>query len=329
MEADDRDTGLECLTLMLRFHQVAVDPAHIKHQFAGARIGTAEMIRCAKQLKLKARATRETWKGLAKMPLPAVVVRADGTFVILGQVTTDAALIQDPILGRPQNVPRAEFEANWTGAIVLLARRASLSDLARRFDITWFLQAMHKYRRLLAEALLASFFLHLFGLVTPLFFQVVTDKVLAHRGYTTLDVLVFGLIVVSIFETVLGALRTYVFSHTTNRIDVELGARLFRHLIALPIAYFEARRGRRLRGAGARAREHPQLPDQLGPDARNRSRLHLRVAGRDVLLFAVPQLDRGRLVSVLYRDLRGRDADLPRAAGQEVRPRRGEPGLPG
>src|SRR4029079_3624932 len=68
------------------------------------------------------------------------------------------------------------------------------------------------------------------------------DKVLTHRGYTTLDVLVFGLITVSIFETILSGLRTYVFSPTTNRIDVELGARLFRHLVALPIAYFEARR---------------------------------------------------------------------------------------
>lgn len=101
---------------------------------------------------------------------------------------------------------------------------------------------MHKYRRLLGEVLLASFFLQLFGLVTPLFFQVITDKVLTHRGYTTLDVLIIGFIAVSIFETVLAALRTHVFAHTTNRIDVELGARLFRHLAALPIAYFEARR---------------------------------------------------------------------------------------
>jgi subfamily B ATP-binding cassette protein HlyB/CyaB len=101
---------------------------------------------------------------------------------------------------------------------------------------------MHKYRRLLAEVLVASFFLQLFALVTPLFFQVVIDKVLVHRGLTTLDVLIVGLVTVSLFESVLGALRTYVFSHTTNRIDVELGARLFRHLLALPIAYFNARR---------------------------------------------------------------------------------------
>ena len=73
-------------------------------------------------------------------------------------------------------------------------------------------------------------------------FQVVMDKVLVHRGVTTLDVLVIGLVVVVVFESVLSTLRAYVFSHTTSRIDVELGARLFRHLVSLPLAWFQARR---------------------------------------------------------------------------------------
>jgi subfamily B ATP-binding cassette protein HlyB/CyaB len=242
METSQQDSGLECLTLLLRFHQTAVDPSQIKHQFPGTPIGVMEMLRCAKQLKVKARAVTATWDKLAKLPLPAIVELKDGRFLIVGKVTDEGALVQIPSVGRPQILKRAEFEYDWTGRIVLMARRASLADLGRRFDVSWFLQAMHKYRRLLGEVLIASFFLQLFGLVTPLFFQVVTDKVLTHRGYTTLDVLVLGLITVSIFETVLGALRTYVFSHTTNRIDVELGTRLFRHLIALPIGYFESRR---------------------------------------------------------------------------------------
>jgi subfamily B ATP-binding cassette protein HlyB/CyaB len=242
MEFALKDSGLQCLSLLLRFHQVAIDPVQIAHQFSGAPIGVTEMLRCAKQLKLRARAVTENWAGLMKLPLPAVVELKDKTFMIVGKVNADDALVQIPSENRPRIIKRAEFEYDWTGRIVLMARRATLADIARRFDITWFLQAMHKYRRLLAEVLLASFFLQLFGLVTPLFFQVVTDKVLTHRGFTTLDVLVIGLIAVSIFESVLGALRTFVFSHTTNRIDVELGARLFRHLVALPIAYFESRR---------------------------------------------------------------------------------------
>src|SRR5213082_77967 len=119
-----------------------------------------------------------------------------------------------------------------------MTRRASLTDLSRRFDITWFFGAIHKYRRLLGEVLVASFFLQIFALVSPLFFQVVIDKVLVHRTLSTLDVLVIGLVAISIFETILGIMRTYLFAHTTNRIDVALGARLFRHLVALPVAYF-------------------------------------------------------------------------------------------
>src|SRR4029077_5961660 len=123
-----------------------------------------------------------------------------------------------------------------------MARRATLSDLSRRFDITWFLGAIHKYRHLLGEVLVISFFLQLFALVSPLFFQVVIDKVLVHRSLSTLDVLMIGLVAIALFGGILSTLPTYLFAHTTNRIYVELGAPLFRHLMALPIAYFQARR---------------------------------------------------------------------------------------
>lgn len=233
--------GVEALVLLVRLLGVAVNPDQLRHQY-GASIGISEMLRCAKELKLKARAVTCHWDRLRRTPLPAIAQRNDGSFFILGKFVDDKVLIQDPEVGRPETVARAEFEAMWSGRLVLMTRRANLAELSRRFDVTWFLQAMHKYRRILGEVLAASFFLQLFALVTPLFFQVIIDKVLVHRGLTTLDVLVIGLITVSIFESVLGALRTYVFAHTTNRIDVELGARLFRHLLALPIAYFEARR---------------------------------------------------------------------------------------
>jgi ATP-binding cassette, subfamily B, bacterial HlyB/CyaB len=243
VDAEDGATsGVDALILLLRFHQIAADPAQIRHQFANAPFGVSEILRCAKSLKLKARGLDTRWDRLAQTPLPAIVECHDGSFLVLGRMVDDKALVQDPAVGRPQLIDRAAFEARWNGRVVLIARRATLGDLARHFDISWFLQAIYKYRSLLTEVLIASFFLQLFALVTPLFFQVVIDKVLVHRGLTTLDVLVIGLIAVSIFESLLGALRTHVFSHTTNRIDVELGARLFRHLMALPIAYFEARR---------------------------------------------------------------------------------------
>jgi subfamily B ATP-binding cassette protein HlyB/CyaB len=236
------DGGLKSLGLLLRFNGVAADEAQIAHRFGGGPVGVNEMLRCAKDFRLKARAVTTDWTRLRRLSLPAIAQLHDGSFTVLARVTEDQALVQSPALARPQLVQRGQFEAEWNGRLVLMVRRASLGELARRFDISWFLQAMTKYRRLFSEVLIASFFLQLFGLVTPLFFQVVTDKVLVHRGYTTLDVLVVGLLIVSAFESVLAALRTHIFAHTTNRIDVELGARLFKHLVALPISYFEVRR---------------------------------------------------------------------------------------
>ncbi len=125
---------------------------------------------------------------------------------------------------------------------MLVRSSNSLSGETSRFDFTWFIPAIVKYRKLLGEVLLGSFALQLFALVTPLFFQVVMDKVLVHHGLTTLDVVAAGLLGIMLFESALSGLRSYVFAHTTSRIDVQLGSNLFRHLINLPLAYFQARR---------------------------------------------------------------------------------------
>jgi ATP-binding cassette, subfamily B, bacterial HlyB/CyaB len=236
------DPGLKALVMVLRFHGVPADQAQIRHQIGVPRVGVAEIVRTARQFGLKARVRTTVWSRLAHTPMPAIAALRDGGFLILGKVTGDGALVQSPTSPRPEMMNKSDLEAVWDGRIVMMNRRAGLSDLARSFDITWFLGAIHKYRRLLGEVLVASFFLQLFGLVTPLFFQVVIDKVLVHQTLSTLNVLVIGLVAVSLFETVLGILRTHVFAHTTNRIDVELGARLFRHLLALPMVYFQARR---------------------------------------------------------------------------------------
>jgi subfamily B ATP-binding cassette protein HlyB/CyaB len=236
------DPGLEALVTLLHLQGVAADAEQIRHRLGTDKIGASEMLRCARDLGLKARVYRTDWLRLARTPLPAIATLRDGGFLVVAKAAEDKVLVQSPLAPRPVLMTRDELLAIWDGGLILMTRRAGLSDVTRRFDITWFLGAIHKYRHLLSEVLVASFFLQLFGLVSPLFFQVVIDKVLVHRALSTLDVLVIGLLTISVFEAVLGILRTYLFAHTTNRIDVELGARLFHQLLALPMAYFQARR---------------------------------------------------------------------------------------
>jgi ATP-binding cassette, subfamily B, bacterial HlyB/CyaB len=242
-ETDNADeSALIALAILLRCHGIAADPGQIRHRVGAARVGVTEILRCARDFGLKARVHRTNWNRLAVTPLPGIAVLRDGGFLILGKVIDDTLLVQRPLSPRPETMTQAELEAIWDGDIILMARRATLTDLSRRFDIGWFVGAVHKYRRLLGEVLVASFFLQVFAVVSPLFFQVVIDKVLVHRSMSTLDVLVMGLVALTVFEAILETLRVYLFAHTTNRIDVELGARLFRHLMALPIAYFQTRR---------------------------------------------------------------------------------------
>jgi len=236
------DTGLDALLTLLHLQGVAADRDQLRHRQGAASFGAADIVRCARSLGLKARTYRTQWSRLTDSPLPAIAMLRDGSFIVIAKASADKVLVQSPAARRPVLMERDELCAIWGGELILMTRRVGLSDLGRRFDITWFIGAIGKYRRLLGEVVAASFFLQLFALVSPLFFQVVIDKVLVHRSLSTLDVLVIGLIVVSLFDTVLGILRNYLFSHTTNRIDVELGARLFNHLLALPMAWFQVRR---------------------------------------------------------------------------------------
>jgi subfamily B ATP-binding cassette protein HlyB/CyaB len=142
---------------------------------------------------LRARTFSTGWERLAKMPLPGIVALKDGNFLIVGKVGDRKALVQSPGNPKPEIMEQAAFEAVWNGQIVLMTRRAALGDLHRRFNLSWFLAAIKKYRHLLSEVFVASFFLQLFALVTPIFFQVIIDKVLVHRGISTLMVIVIGM----------------------------------------------------------------------------------------------------------------------------------------
>lgn len=167
--------------------------------------------------------------------LPIAYLQKGGDFVILARVTNEQALIQRPDSMTPEILTHDTLKTQWSGETV------SLQDAKQRFDISWFIPEFIRHRKLIGEVLLFSLMLQILALATPLFFQLVMDKVMVHRALSTLDVLVFILLVVGIFEIVLKGLRDYLFAHTSNRIDINLGIKLFRHMLGLPLLYFKHR----------------------------------------------------------------------------------------
>lgn len=239
----ETDTAVRALRLVAQLHHLPVNDDKLSEALGESPGGPAcsTLVRAARRIGMRARVLRVDWDILLKSPLPAIARQKDGRFVIVAKVVEgNRLLVQDPLEARPMLLPREIFEPAFSGELVLCRPRGRGARMS--FGFRWFLSAMTKYKRHVAEVLVASLFVQLLALVTPIFFQVVIDKVLVHRGLTTLDVLAVGLLAVAVFEVVLTTLRSYIFSHTTNRIDVELGAKLFRHLLRLPLAYFRARR---------------------------------------------------------------------------------------
>ncbi|WP_422505435.1 type I secretion system permease/ATPase [Stenotrophomonas sp. GZD-301] len=238
------DLGLSGLVLLAQFHGVAADARQLAHQFGrvGEPFDDTTLLLAAKQLGLKAKMASIAADRIEKVALPALAWQPDGEHFIVAKVNGTQLLVHDLRQRRQQVMSAEQFAERYAGRLMLLASRASVLGELAKFDFRWFVPAVVKYRRILGEVFIVSLFIQLFALITPLFFQVVMDKVLVHHGMTTLEVVAVGLVAIAAFDVLLNGLRTYVFAHTTSKIDVELGARLFRHILNLPLAYFESRR---------------------------------------------------------------------------------------
>jgi ATP-binding cassette, subfamily B, bacterial HlyB/CyaB len=237
------DSGLSCLVFMAHFLRISAEPEQIRFEAGKVdqSFSARDIVRAAKRLDLKARHSKVSLNRLEMLPLPAIAEMADGRFVILAAVAPSKVLVRDFAQPQASELTLEEFAKGWSRRVILLTKRQGVSQLVRRFDFSWFIPELVRYRRMLGEILLATFFVQVVALITPIFFQLVIDKVLVHQGLSTLHVLVIGLAVVSLFETFLSGLRAYVLAHTAAKVDVTLGSKLFHHLLSLPISYFEAR----------------------------------------------------------------------------------------
>ncbi|MCQ1834961.1 type I secretion system permease/ATPase [Neorhizobium galegae] len=240
------DSGLRALCGIAAFYRIAADPQQLQHDLAlkGRPSQALDLQRAARLIGLKARPVEKvSERRLRTIPVPAIVRVKGGAFQVLGGLNPSGKYrLIDPVTRVDREIEPEDIAAEIGGSVLLVGRRlgGDGSD-PREFGFKWFVPSIWRYRKPLAHVLLASLFVQIFALVTPLFFQVVVDKVLTHKGYSTLFVLVAGIAIIGLFDVVLQYLRTYALAHTTNRIDVELGQRLFHHLLRLPLGYFETR----------------------------------------------------------------------------------------
>lgn len=248
------DSGLLAFLQLAAFLQVKIDPQQVLHERGEgqAPFSVRDMLRTAKRLGIKARSVSAEPAKLPNLPLPAIAEARDGSFFLIaraGELPAQTGvpsgvqvLVQTHDNAEPQVWTESQLGERWSGKLVLMTTREALAGSKRHFDITWFLPFLVKYRKPLIQILTTSFAIQIVGLVSPIFFQLIIDKVLVNGTLSTLDVLAIGLSIVFVWEVLLGSGRQWLLSHTTSRVDAELGASLFRHMLNLPLNYFETRR---------------------------------------------------------------------------------------
>lgn len=238
-------TGLIAIDTIAKINRLNIDIRSVirEHSLSEKEIEVEELLVIMKSFDFKAKLKEISADEIAiKYPLPAIMVNTDGSYSILLKIDREKhrALIFNIKEEKTADVTFEELALLTNNKYIILSHNLINSQIA--FGFKWFFNEILSYKQVISEVMVGSFIVQLFGLVTPLFTQVILDKVIVHRSVTTLDVLAFAFITVTIFELLLNFSRKYIFLHTACKIDAKLGAKLFKHLFSLPFTYFESRK---------------------------------------------------------------------------------------
>lgn len=238
----ENNTGYLCFVILAKYFNVNI-PKNAKDKFCDLEKTEFEMIRLAKELGLKVKAGRLSVKKMQKTVVPLIAEKQDGNYILLLAFHNDTWTILDPLKGIPEMISNDNLSQQISGRILAFGKKTnSFCGSGEKFGFRWFIPTILKFRKQFICVLLAVFIVQIIGILTPLMTQVVVDKVLSHHALSTLHTIAIGIMIAYIYELLISCAKSYLFVHTTNRIDVILSAKLFHHLFALPLKYFESRR---------------------------------------------------------------------------------------
>ncbi len=244
-------TAVQCLTAIAQHHGLQVNPERLVHEYA---LGAEEpplalFLRMAADLGLKAKAEKLGWEALVALEgvFPLVARLSNGNSVIVIGARREPGgeakiAVLDPLADKaaPIILTRDQFCGRWDGDLVFLKRSYSLADPSQPFGLRWFIPEILKQKVAFRDIAVGALVLHVLALASPIFFQLIIDKVLVHQSSSTLWVLAVGIVIALVFDSTFAFLRQFLTLAATNKIDMRLARRTFAQLLSLPIDYFEA-----------------------------------------------------------------------------------------
>ncbi|HSQ20235.1 MAG TPA: peptidase domain-containing ABC transporter, partial [Blastocatellia bacterium] len=244
LQLSETDCGAACLSMILRYYGKHVSINRLRDLTNTSREGSSlySIAEAAETLGFHTRGIRASFEHLEKVELPAIVHWEGFHYIVLYEVTPNRVVVADPAIGL-RKLSREEFEKAWTGYLLLLAPTPKIEEVEEsKTSYGRFLPLLKPHYRLLVEIFMASLLLQVFGLATPIFTQVIIDRVLVHKSTSMLNVLLVGMLLIAVFQTLTAALRYYLLVHTTRRIDMQMVVNFYGHVLSLPMRYFEERK---------------------------------------------------------------------------------------
>jgi subfamily B ATP-binding cassette protein HlyB/CyaB len=242
-------SGVSCLTAIARFHGLEYTEMQLIQLAAPGPEGVkpAHLVQVARKINLTAKLVRLSWDRLRRLgqALPAILMLRSGEAVILSGIRDTGGKAEIAI--RDPRTPdrgfefweRAKAEELWDGYIILLKRKYALADTGQPFSLRWFIPEFLRHRRAFTDVALAALALHGLALATPIFFQLMIDRVVVHRVQATMTVLIIGVGIAILFDILLSFARSYILLHATSKIDMRLASTIFLKLLSLPVDFFE------------------------------------------------------------------------------------------
>lgn len=248
-----KHTALKCLGLIARHHGIDISTERLIHDYslADEEPSMRRFLKIARDCGLKAKSTKLNWGQLRRMgeAYPCMAKLRNGNYVImvgLREVDSEGAkkeelAIFDPLADRHDFLffTQEEFLKAWSGEVILMKRVFGLLDKDQPFSLQWFFPELWRQRMAFIDVAIGVIFIHAIALVTPLFFQIVIDKVLVNNAQITLQTITIGIVIALVFDALLDYIRGYLLLFATSKIDVRVATRTFQHLLRLPIQFFE------------------------------------------------------------------------------------------
>jgi subfamily B ATP-binding cassette protein HlyB/CyaB len=248
MEDKFPHTVVQCLTAIAQHHGLQINPERLIDDYAmkAEEPADATVLRICTDIGLKAKVDRLSWTGMLAQGgvFPLMARMANGNAVIVVGIRAEGdgkVAVLNPLADRAAVVvlERDEFCARWDGDVVFMKRQHALTDPNQPFSLRWFIPEIWKQKKAFRDIAICAIAMHFLALSSPIFFQLVIDKVLIHQSASTLWVLAVGIVIAMVFDAMFGFLRQILTLAATNRIDMRLTRRTFAHLLSLPIDYFE------------------------------------------------------------------------------------------